>query len=606
MATALTVAVASLVPAQLSAAAVPVPSGSAGVAVIAPSKSASAETARAPRPTSSSRRRSNASASYPVPANAIVVAPNGSNSASGTVGSPMRTLGAAINRATNGATIVLRRGTYHEEVMIPAGKRLTIQRYGEETVWLDGSVPVTDWQRSGDVWYRAGWTAEFNSSPTFSWNAPDNTQPNWRWVDPGYPMAAHPDQVWFDGKAQSQVGSLGQVGPGKFYVDYAANRLYVGSNPSGRSVRASTIAKAMTIRASGTVIRGLRVHRYAPSVPHFGAVTVEARDVRIERSQFEDNATIGLSVVAHGASLTRVAARRNGLLGIHSTLADGLRLKKVRVESNNTERFNHAPVAGGMKIGRTRGVRIRGSSFVNNNGTGFWADESSYDIMLNNVSSIGNQSHGVSLEISTKAIVVDSVFLRNREFGIKVNNTSQVEIWNSTFDGNDRSINVVQDPRSSTDAGTRGHNPTRPFPDPTMSWVTKPVTIRNTIISRTHGNCLVCVEDYSHRFTAEQLQVTLQGNIYQRDSTSAPYYFAVWSRGSGDPYVFRTLDAFRSMTGQDRNSRLLEGRQAVFSDGRAVADVRSLTASVAQPLPSRIAVLVGRPTNHKHLGAWFD
>ena len=116
----------------------------------------------------------------------------------------------------------------------------------------------------------------------------------------------------------------------------------------------------------------------------------------------------------------------------------------------------------------------------------------------------------------------------------------------------------------------------------------------------------MCVEDYSHRFTAEQLEVTLQGNIYQRDSTSAPYYFAVWSRGSGDPYVFRTLDAFRSMTGQDRNSRLLEGRQAVFSDGRAVADVRSLTASVAQPLPSRIAVLVGRPTNHKHLGAWFD
>ena len=131
----------------------------------------------------------------------------------------MRTLGAAINRASSGATIVLRRGMYHEEVMIPAGKRLTIQRYGEETVWLDGSVPVTDWQRSGDVWYRAGWTAEFNSSPTFSWNAPDNTQPNWRWVDPGYPMAAHPDQVWFDGKAQSQVGSLGQVGPGKFYVD---------------------------------------------------------------------------------------------------------------------------------------------------------------------------------------------------------------------------------------------------------------------------------------------------------------------------------------------------------------------------------------------------
>ena len=520
----------------------------------------------------------------------------------------MRTLGAAINRASSGATIVLRRGTYHEEVVIPAGKRLTIQRYGTETVWLDGSVRVTDWQRSGDVWYRSRWTAAFNSSPTYTWNAPDDTRVNWRFVDPRYPMAAKPDQVWFDSRAQRQVGSLSQVRPGTFYVDYAADRLYVGSNPSGRSVRASTIAKAMSIRARGTIIRGLRVHRYAPSVPHLGAVTVEAPDVTIERSQFEDNATTGLSVVAHRASLRRVAARRNGLLGIHANLADGLRLRKVNVESNNTERFHHAPSAGGMKIGRTRGVRVRGSNFLNNNGTGFWADVSVYDIMLNNVRSIDNRSHGVSLEISTKALVVDSVFLRNREDGIKVNNTSRVEIWNSTFRGNGRSINVVQDPRNSTDAGTYGHNPTRPFPDPTMSWTNRPVTIRNTIVSRTHGNCLVCVEDYSHRFTAEQLQVTLQGNIYQRQSANSPYWFAIWSRGSinPNPYVFTSIQAFRTTTNQDRNSRLLEGQPAVSPNGRAVPSVRALTSSVAQPLPTRIAVLVGRRTNHKHLGAWFD
>lgn len=545
---------------------------------------------------------------YPVPESAIIVAPNGSDAASGTVQSPMRTLGAAISRASSGATIALRGGTYYESVVIPAGKRLTIQQYGTETVWFDGSAAVTNWLRSGNVWYRSGWTAEFNSSPTYTWNAPDDTRPDWQWINPAHPMAAHPDQVWFDGGSQRQVGSLAQVVPGTFYVDYQTDRLYVGSDPAGREVRASTIAKAMSIRAGGAVIAGLGFRRYAPSVPHMGAVTVEAPDVRIDQSQFDDNATTGLSVSGHRASLSKVSARRNGLLGIHGNQADGLRLSSVSAAFNNTEHFNHAPVAGGMKVTRSRDVQVRGSSFRNNDGIGFWADESIYDITIIKMKSIDNLGHGASIEISTKALVVDSVFLRNQGFGLKVNNTSQVEIWNSTFDGNGRSINVVQDARSSTDPNTPGHNPSRAFPDPTMLWVNTPVTIRNTIVSRSHGDCLVCVEDYSHQYTAEQLKVTLQGNVYQRNSSNAPYLFAIWSRGSlhRDPSVFTSLTAFRTATGQDRNSQLLQGQPAVWASGRPVAAVSSMSASVAEPIPERIAILVNRPTNTRHLGAWFD
>jgi len=85
-------------------------------------------------------------AQYPVPAGAVVVSPSGNDSAAGTAAAPYRTLTKAASAAAAGATIVLRAGTYHESVAVY--KRVTIQSWPGETVWLDGSVPVNDWAAS--------------------------------------------------------------------------------------------------------------------------------------------------------------------------------------------------------------------------------------------------------------------------------------------------------------------------------------------------------------------------------------------------------------------------------------------------------------------------
>ena len=52
-----------------------------------------------------------------------------------------------------------------------------------------------------------------------------------------------------------------------------------------------------------------------------------------------------------------------------------------------------------------------------------------------------NSNHGVSLEISAKALFANNIVTNNGGFGIKINNTSNVSVWNNTFVGNDRSIN---------------------------------------------------------------------------------------------------------------------------------------------------------------------
>ena len=368
-------------------------------------------------------------------------------------------LGGAVARAGSGATIVLHSGIYHESVVIPPDKRLTVQAWPKEAVWLDGSVVVAGWVASGGKWRKDGWTAEFDASPTYTQGAPDNIAAYWGFVNPSYPMAAHPDQIWIDGVAQRQVGSLAQVVPGTFFHDQAANQLWLGSDPTGKGVRASDLSHALMVRSAGSVLRGIGVRRYAPSVPDMGAVTIEVPRVLVEHVAITDTATTGLHVgsgtTTNDVVLRNLYVARNGMLGITATYADNLVVDRVIAEGNNTEHFNQSPVSGGAKISRTRGVTVRDSLFVANDGPGLWMDESSYDMKITGNEMRNNVGHGTSLEISAKAVFANNIVTNNGGFGIKINNTSNVTVWNNTFVGNDRSINLVQDDRRPTTSATR-------------------------------------------------------------------------------------------------------------------------------------------------------
>ncbi len=503
-------------------------------------------------------------AHYTVPSGAIVVSRSGSDSAAGTASAPLRTLAHAVASARSGTTIVLRAGSYHDSVVLPSTKRLTIQAWPGEAVWLDGSVPVTGWTSSGGLWSKSGWKVKFDASPTYTRGAPDNPGANWGFVDPDHPMAAHPDQVWINGVAQRQVRSKTNVVPGTFYVDYAAERLWLGSSPSGREVRASDLVRALMIRSAGSVVRGLGIRRFAPSVPDMGAVTVENNGVLIENVAITDSATTGLHVgsgtTTSGVIVRNVRVSRSGMLGINASYADALTLDHVMSVNNNTEHFNTSPVSGGVKIGRTRGIAVRDSVFSGNDGPGLWIDESSYDTTVTNSEMSNNAKHGISLEISAKAFVADNTVVGNGGYGIKVNNTSSVTIERNTFRRNDRSINIVQDSRLPTSASTAGRDKRQPFPDPTMTWRVGPVRLANNVLSNQRsGNCMLCVEDYTETRSAEQMGVSANGDVYMRPSASLPTYLVVWSRGPGNPAVYTDLASFRAATGQETSGRLISG-----------------------------------------------
>ena len=311
----------------------------------------------------------------------------------------------------------------------------------------------------------------------------------------------------------------------------------VPTRPARTCAPATSCARSM-IRADGSSIRGIGIRRYAPSVPDMGAVTVGAgRHPRRERGDHR----LGHDRPGHRVELQHRRqhraqrshrAQRNA--GHDGDLRRQPHRRSTVSVNNNTERFNTAPVSGGLKVARSRGVVVRNSVLNDNYGPGLWFDESVYDITVSGNEMRNNAKHGLSLELSAKAAVSNNTISGNDGFGIKVNNTSSVTISNNTFVGNDRSINIVQDDR--TPASDPGRDPRQPYPDPTMTWQNGPVSVTDNVMSNQQtGNCLLCVEDYSHQRSAEQMGVTANGNVYARPNISTPTQLVVWSTRRREP-----------------------------------------------------------------------
>ncbi len=403
----------------------------------------------------------------------------------------------------------------------------------------------------------------------------------------------------------TQVQSLALVRAGTFYVDYAAKKLYLGSNPAGHIVRGSEIAKAATIQGAGSTLRGVGFQRFAPSVPDMGAITAEKDGVTVENVIAQDNAVTGIHAVGANITLRNVTLARNGMLGGSASTADNFKATGILAYGNNTEQFNQAPVAGGFKISRSRNVQFADSSFIRNSGPGLWLDESVYNGQITHDDFMANTGHGLIMEISAKFVVADNVITGNTGNGIKLNDTSNVDIWNNTISENGRNLNIVQDTRRASNRSVPGHDPRQAFPDPTMTWINSNITVRNNILAGGTGNCLLCVEDYSRQFTAEQLRISANGDVYQRPSAASPAWVAVWSKGAANPGVYTTPAAFRAATGQEASQLLVEGRPAL-SGWRPTPEVAAKDATIAQPLPAAVAALLGKAAGSRHLGAWLS
>jgi hypothetical protein len=174
-----------------------------------------------------------------------------------------------------------------------------------------------------------------------------------------------------------------------------------------------------------------------------------------------------------------------------------------------------------------------------------------------------------------------------------------LDVWNNTVSDNSRNINLTQGTRRGANLSTAGHDPRQSLPDPTETWIDGPMRVYNNVLGASTGNCSLCVEDFSHEYTAEQLGAAVDSNVFQANTSG---WAVVWSKGAGDPAVFSTVAAFAAATGRQVHS-LVVTQPPADTSGELSQSVTA-ASNIATPLPSNIADIVGELTSSKHLGAW--
>jgi parallel beta-helix repeat protein len=528
-------------------------------------------------------------AQYSVPAGAKFVSPQGNDGNDGSEGRPWRTLGAAVQKSGAGTTIVLRGGTYRENVQVYR-KALHIQSYPGEAVWLSGSDVVGGWVSDGGDWRRDNWTPSFQ-----------RTNVGQGPIDSTAPLAGWPEQAFLDGRQLRQVASRGEVVPGTFLVDDAANRVYLGDDPTGRRVELSARPTGLYFNgADDSSLRGIGVRHYATPLSQVAAVRAFGNRITFENVVIEQNAAAGVSIHGSNGVIRNSTFRENGQQGANGNNADGLLVERSYFERNNSERFDPTQVGAGVKVTRSRNMRFTANHLISNYGKGIWCDQSSYNFTITSNLARANTRHGIHVELSAKIVIADNALVDNGDRGVAVMESNDVEVWNNTLLRNGRNLDVIEGPRTSLNVLSDDHDRRYPVPDPNILWQVQRVSFFNNVIAGKPGaeHPLFRVDDAGHLRSAESMQVRLNHNAYYRPDTSSPDWLALWARYPLNVLIARRLSEFQTSARQDLNGVAQDGGLNPWVRSESALDYRvpeSAPGATGAPLPASVASALNRP-----------
>ncbi len=266
----------------------------------------------------------------------LYVSPSGSDANPGTRDAPFKTIQRAVGQAQPGATILVRDGVYHEEVIFDHGGTeslpISLRAYPGERPVIDGSMDVTGWTRvQGNVWQ-----ARFVHVPGVVYNG---ATPRSGFEDAASESSC-PDAYDYSGDRRAYlyvdepttpdktawlkpiclgrdtgINSPADLPRGSFATDVpppplpggsryekTANTVYVhladGSDPNGRRIRIAAYAKGMLFVGPSVgyiTVQGLSLRLALGSVTISGQqglshhITFDGVDVSLTKLRFESD-----------------------------------------------------------------------------------------------------------------------------------------------------------------------------------------------------------------------------------------------------------------------------------------------------------------------------
>lgn len=441
---------------------------------------------------------------------------------------------ALVRAAPEGAVFWIEAGVHRLQSITPKDGQHFI---GEEGAVLNGSRLLTSFSQEGSAWVVGGQTQEGMR------NALDE-------ASAGFDRAGYPETIYVDDQPLKHVGSRDQVAEGTFFFDYAADRIYIGTDPAGRKVEASVQPWAFEGGAAAVLVQNLTIEKYASAVQR-GAIGGDKLPEGwvIQDNDIQLNYGVGIAV----GSNTQVLDNRildNGQLGL-AGVGDSILVQGNEIAANG--RWSGIDVlweGGGTKFAVTEDLIVRNNLVYDNNGFGLWTDIDNFNTLYEGNRVENNTHGGIVHEISYDAVIRDNVLVGNgADFdtwlwgaGIIIQNSRNVEIYGNTVDMTEgaNGISLIQQDRGNPEVfgGTGLYG----------EYITIGNTVRdNVIISRAadHGGN-GAVADFN------EAGLLAGGNSFDRNEYQV-------TSASDDRFAFGDWydwDAYRAVSGWDQNSTL--------------------------------------------------
>jgi parallel beta-helix repeat protein len=287
------------------------------------------------------------------------------------------------------------------------------------------------------------------------------------------------------------------------------------------------------------------------------------------------------------------------MMGIGVNAAYNLVIRDSVVTLNNGQGFKPAPVSGGIKVTRSRGVTIvNNDTSSNNESSGIWLDESVYNANVSNNTSSSNGYTGIQLELSDTAIVANNE-TNGQETGILIYNTGNVKIFNNNIGGNRIfGVKLAQDERRQAVAKFAGQDPRRPAVDPTVPWLTRNIALSNNVFGN-GGRFQFYALDGVTKIPVDKMNVSISGNLFnKRVATTGPTMVA-WGGNNGS-----TLERYETPTALAA-AKGTSWKNAITGSSMPIAQMASLasdSSAIAVPLPQDVAKAIGKPAGSAVVG----
>jgi nitrous oxidase accessory protein NosD len=348
---------------------------------------------------------------------------------------PPGTLQDLIDAASPGAVVNVPPAIYREQVSID--HPLTLRGEGAE---IRGADVWTDWQADG-----ADWLSD-RAVPAFTGGG-ECIEARCAW----------PEQVFVDGEPLLQVAR--NPAAGEFAIG-PERRVVLADDPAGHVVEVTVRERWLTVDAPDVTIEGLAMSE-AASPPQHGALQALPGADRLTvtgvRLSDAHGALISFQGVT-GASLISSDLSRGGQLGVHAggEGTSDLTIEGNRIADNNTEGFDPAWEAGGLKAAVSTGLRVTDNDVAENDGVGIWCDIDCRDFAASGNRVHGNSRAGIMFEISDGARIENNVVWENGwgfptwgwGAGILVSSSSDATVRGNLLAWNADGISVISQDRN--------------------------------------------------------------------------------------------------------------------------------------------------------------